>query len=175
MIPGGASHTTLEKIGYLQQVADDPTRPDALRAEADAGLERIEAGEPVHPTYQAIRDADATARQRREAELQARAEAAVARAKSRKKSKQTPLRSLPLAAEEEPPARYPVRAFVQTWGELSGWWTHYDADDLATQLTDEQVESFLTTAEGTSRFADDLRTARARDEEEPGPPLLRAL
>ncbi|NNG18774.1 ParB N-terminal domain-containing protein [Naumannella sp. ID2617S] len=175
MIPGGASHTTLEKIGYLQQVADDPTRPEAMRAEAAAGLERIEAGEPVHPIYQAIRDADATARQRREAELQARAEAAVARAKSRKKSKQTPLRSLPIAAEEEPPARYPVRAFVQTWGELSGWWTHYDADDLATQLTDEQVESFLTTAEGTSRFADDLRTARASDEEEPGPPLLRAL
>ena len=175
MIPGGASHTTLEKIGYLQQVADDAARPEALRAEATAGLERIEAGDPVHPIYRAIHDADATARQRRDAELQAQAEAAVARAKSAKKGKRTPLRPLTAVAEEGEPVRYPVRAFVQTWGELTGWWTHYDADDLAAHLTDEQVENFVMIAEGTSRFADDLRAARTRDQGEPGPPLLRAL
>lgn len=174
MIPGGASHTTLEKIGYLEAVAADTTQPEALRAEAAAGLERIEAGDPVHPIYQTIRETDATARQRREAELQARAEAAVARAKASKKGKRTPLRSLPVAGDEGQPVRYPVRAFVQTWSELAGWWTHYDADDLAVHLTDEQVENFLTTAEGASRFADDLRAARTPDEE-PGPPLLRAL
>ena len=174
MIPGGASHTTLEKIGYLEAVAADTTQPEALRAEAAAGLERIEAGDPVHPIYQTIRETDATARHRREAELQARAEAAVARAKASKKGKRTPLRSLPVAGDEGEPVRYPVRAFVQTWGELAGWWTHYDADDLAVHLTDEQVENFLTTAEGTSRFAADLRAARTPDEE-PGPPLLRAL
>ncbi|WP_232548368.1 ParB N-terminal domain-containing protein [Propioniciclava soli] len=56
MIPGGASHTTLEKIGYLEAIAADTTQPEALRAEAAAGLERIEAGDPVHPIYQTIRE-----------------------------------------------------------------------------------------------------------------------
>jgi ParB family chromosome partitioning protein len=62
MIPGGASHKTLEKIGYLEHIANDPAQPETLRAEAAAGLERIEAGDPVHPIYQAIRDADAVTR-----------------------------------------------------------------------------------------------------------------
>ena len=56
--------------------------------------------------------------------------------------------------------RYPLRAFVQTWGELANWWTHYDADTLARELTDEQFDNFLATVEGTTRFADALHTAR---------------
>jgi len=36
MIPGGASHTTLEKIGYLEDVANNPNQPETLRAEAAA-------------------------------------------------------------------------------------------------------------------------------------------
>ena len=61
------------------------------------------------------------------------------------------------------PARYPVRAFVFTWGELDQWWTHYDVEHLAAELSDEQIDLFLTTAEGTSRFAEELRTLRDRD------------
>lgn len=172
IIPGGVSHTTLEKIGYLEQVAGETAQPDALRAEATAGLERIEAGEPVHPIYQAIRNADAITRQRREAELQARAEAAVAHAKSVKRGKRTPPRPLPIVANEGKPVRYPVRAFIQTWGELANWWTHYDTDALANELTQEQFESFLETAEGTARVADELRSARHATGERPP---LRAL
>ena len=172
MIPGGASHTTLEKIGYLEDIANNPAQPEMLRAEAAAGLERIEAGDPVHPIYQAIRDADTSARERREAELHARAEAAVAQAKSIKKGKRTPPRPLPLVTGDGQPVRYPLRAFVQTWGELTNWWTHYDADTLAGELTDEQFENFLSTADGTVRFADALRAAREGSAE---PPRLRAL
>jgi ParB family chromosome partitioning protein len=67
---------------------------------------------------------------------------------------------LPLVTDDGQPVRYPLRAFVQTWGELANWWTHYDADTLAAELTDEQFENFLTTAEGTVRFADALHAAR---------------
>lgn len=172
MIPGGASHTTLEKIGYLEDIANNPAQPETLRAEAAAGLERIEAGDPVHPIYEAIRDADTTARERREAELHARAEAAVARAKSIKKGKRTAPLPLPVVTGDGQPVRYPVRAFIQTWGELTGWWTHYDADTLAGELTDEQFENFLATADGTVRFADALRAAREGSAERP---RLRAL
>ena len=61
---------------------------------------------------------------------------------------------------ETEPARWPVRAFVATWSELADWWTHYDAEVLANELNDEQIASFLATADGTSAFADELRTAR---------------
>ena len=109
---------------------------------------------------------------RRVAELHARAEAAVAHAKSIKKGKRTPPRPLPVVTDNGQPVRYPLRAFIQTWGELANWWTHYDAGTLAAELTDEQFENFLSTADGTVRFADALRAAREGSAE---PPRLRAL
>jgi len=160
MISGGRSYKTLDKIGYLEDIAGNPAQPETLRAEAAAGLERIEAGNPVHPIYQVIRDADTAERERREAELHARAEAAVAQTKSIKKGKHTPPLPLPRVSGDGQPVRYPLRAFVQTWGQLADWWTHYDADTLAAELTDEQFENFLTTTDGTVRFADAVRAAR---------------
>src|SRR5699024_2238424 len=65
-------------------------------------------------------------------------------------------------ADDGEVVRYPVRAFVHTWTELTGWWTHYDIDELARELDDEQFETFLATVEGTRRFADELRAARTR-------------
>ncbi|GMA39687.1 hypothetical protein [Mobilicoccus caccae] len=111
-------------------------------------------------------------RERREAELHARAEAAVAHAKSLKKGKRTTPRPLPVVSDDGQPVRYPLRAFVQTWGELANWWTHYDADTLATELTDEQFDNFLATVEGTTHFAETLHAAR---EDTAMRPRLRAL
>ena len=96
----------------------------------------------------------------------------MAQAKSIKKGKRTPPRPLPVVTDDGQPVRYPVRAFVQTWGELTDWWTHYDADTLARELTDEQFENFLATTDGTLRFADALRAAREGAAERP---RLRAL
>ncbi|GAB3767886.1 ParB N-terminal domain-containing protein [Microlunatus parietis] len=161
MIPGGASHTTLDKIGYLERLAADSAQPDAVRVEAQAGLERIETRAPVHPIYETIRQSATAAREGRGAELHALADQAVARATAKKKGSRTGPR--PIApAEAREPVRYPVRAFVQTWGELADWWAHYDADHLAAELTDEQTAGFLDTAEGTGRFAARLREARNR-------------
>lgn len=162
MIPGGASHTTLEKIGYLEQITADPAQPAPIRGDAASGLERIEAGAPVHPIYQAIRDQVTAAQADRESDLHRLADEAVARAHATKKNQGKPPkpRPVPPAGADGEPMEYPVRAFVLTWCELADWWTHYDAEHLAAELTDEQIESFLTTADGTSRFANDLRAAR---------------
>ena len=172
MIPGGGSYKTLEKVGYIEEIAANPAQPETLRAEAAAALERIEAGDPVHPLYQAIRESADAAREVREATMHALAEDAVARANAMKKGKKPKPRPKPLVPDDAPPVRYPVRAFVQTWGELAGWWTHYDIDVLAVELTDEQYENFLTVAEATARFADSLRAAR---EAHAAQPILRAL
>lgn len=172
MIPGGASHTTLEKIGYIEDIAANPAQPESLRAEAGAALERIEAGDPVHPIYQAIRESADAAREVREATMHALAEDAVARANALKKGKKPKLRPKPITSDDAPPVQYPVRAFVQTWGELALWWTHYDIDALAAELTDDQYDNFLAVAEATADFADLLRTARTNHQDKP---ILRAL
>ncbi|TXH45326.1 MAG: chromosome partitioning protein ParB [Actinobacteria bacterium] len=172
MIPGGASYKTLEKVGYIEEIAANPAQPETLRAEAAAALERIEAGDPVHPLYQAIRESADAAREVREATMHALAEDAIARANAMKKGKKPKPRPKPLVPDDAPPVRYPVRAFVQTWGELALWWTHYDIDVLAVELTDDQYENFLTVAEATARFADDLRTTR---DAHAAQPILRAL
>lgn len=79
MIPGGASHATLEKISQVQRIADDPQQPEPLREQAAAALAQIEAGGPVDPAYQRVRAAAAEAEQARQAELHAMAADAVAR------------------------------------------------------------------------------------------------
>ena len=176
MIPGGASHKTLDKISYLEQIADDPAQPTELRAHVTAELARIDAGAPVHPIYEAVRTAVATAQGQREADLHQLAADALARAKNTQRKKRAP-RPVPSPDDAGEAVRYPVRAFVLTWGELVDWWTHYDAGQLAAELSDEQIESFLTTAAGTGRFAEELRAARDRQTGDPGPVRgrLRAL
>ena len=123
MIPGGASHTTLEKISFIEDIAANPAQRESLRAEAAAALERIEAGDPVHPIYQAIRESADTAREIREATMHALAEDAIARANAMKKGKKPKPRPKPVTSDDALPVQYPVRAFVQTWGELALWWT----------------------------------------------------
>lgn len=160
LVTGRASYTTLEKIGYLERFATDSAQPEALRAEAQAGLRQIEAGAAVHPIYETVRQNATASQSSPEAELHALADEAVARAAAKIKKKGGPAGPRPISPADRAPAQYPVRAFVQTWGELAGWWTHYDADHLAAELTDEQATGFLDTAEGTIRFAARMREAR---------------
>lgn len=162
MIPGGASYKTLEKIGYLEQIAEDPAQPAALRAQVVAELERIDSGAPVDPIYRHVCGLAEAAQEQRETDLHQLAADALARAKDAKKTRTHRPRAV--RDDDGEPARYPVRAFVLTWGELDQWWTHYDVEHLVAELSDEQIESFLTTVEGTSRFADELRTLRDRDD-----------
>src|SRR5699024_1754307 len=154
MIPGGVSYKTLDKIDYLRQVTDDPDLPATVRGDAAAELERIDAGAPVHPGFERIRAA-LTEAASETTDLEALAQQAVARAQAAQ-TKPAPVTS----TGETEPARWPVRAFVATWSELADWWTHYDAEVLANELSDEQIASFLATADGTSTFADELRTAQ---------------
>ncbi|MGO3153457.1 MAG: ParB N-terminal domain-containing protein [Galactobacter sp.] len=162
MVTGAASYKRLEQVGWLQNIVEDPAQPADLRAQVAAQLEQIDAGAPVDPIYRHIRSLAEAAQEQRETNLHQLAADALARAKDAKAKKRPP-RPRASTDDDGEPARYPVRAFVLTWGELADWWTHYDAEQLANELTDEQIESFLTTAEGTSRFADELRTLRDRD------------
>jgi len=162
MVTGRASYTTLERIGHLQALANDPAQPDQLRQHVTEELARIEAGAPVRPIYEALRDtiqaATAQANAEQDADLDALAQQALARAKHAAAGKRRARHHRTPSPEGDSAARYPVRAFIATWGELENWWEHYDLDELAATLTDEQIDSFLRTAQGTSTFADHLAT-----------------
>ena len=61
MIPGGASHATLDKVTWLKDTANDPGQPEHVRRQAAEELEKIEQGAPVHPAWQRVRDLTTTA------------------------------------------------------------------------------------------------------------------
>lgn len=159
MIPGGVSHTTLEKITFLQQLLADESQPEPVRQHVAAELEHIGAGAPVHPAYQRVRQLAATAEPNLfTQDIAQLAEEALARIKSQpdKKRRLVPGTRQTRPDDDEP---WPVRSFVHTWNELNGWWNHFDATILANQLTKDQAAVFFTAADGTARFAEQLRTA----------------
>ncbi len=65
MIPDGPSHTTLEKINYLQHLVDDETQPESVREGVAAELELIGSGSAVHPSYERARQLVAAAQPER--------------------------------------------------------------------------------------------------------------
>ncbi|WP_460743014.1 ParB N-terminal domain-containing protein [Mariniluteicoccus endophyticus] len=156
MIPGAASYKTLDKIGYLQHHAADESLPAGVRERLDTELQAIEEGGPVQPAYERARALIDQHHADRDAHLDDLARAALARAqqaKSKNKKKTPTLPSTPLEGV------WPTRRFVLIWDELDSWWTHYDADILAAELTPEQVTAFLTVVDGSVAFADQLRAA----------------
>lgn len=158
MIPGAASYRTLDKIEAIQQAADHDDIPDDTRAQVADALARIESGAPVHPIFEEVRALIDDPARSRDAELDRLAQEAVARAKNR------PRRTKKAAAPAPPGLTvWTTRSFVVIWGELTDWWTHYDPAVLAGELTEEQIEMFLTIADGTARFATALTAARNRN------------
>ena len=178
MIPGAASYRTLDKIEAIQQAAGRDDLPDDTRTQVADALARIEAGAPVHPIFEEVRTLIAGPARSRDAELDRLAQEAVARAKNRPRRTKNPAAPAPTGLTV-----WTARSFVVIWGELTDWWTHYDPVVLAGELTGEQIEMFLTIADGTARFATALTAARDqttdhnedRGEGEGGVRHLRAL
>ncbi|MEX3564787.1 ParB N-terminal domain-containing protein [Micrococcus endophyticus] len=158
MIPGAASYRTLDKIEAIQQAADRDDLPDDTRTSVANALARIEAGAPVHPIFEEVRSLLAGPARSRDAELDRLAQEAVARAKNRPRRTKNPAAPAPAGLTV-----WTARSFVVIWGELTDWWTHYDPAVLAGELTEEQIEMFLTIADGTARFATALTAARDRN------------
>lgn len=137
MVTGSSSYTRLEQIGFLQRLADDPAVSEALRTQVRDGLAQIEAGAPVNPIFQRLRGAHAEAGTERDHRLHELADEALTRVHAAKAGKaKKPPASPPRRriTEDDQPARFPVRAFVLTWGDMEAWWTHYDVVELAAEL-----------------------------------------
>lgn len=188
MVTGRNSYTNLERINELQQLADDPSQPDAVRQRAQTELDAINAGGSVTAAQQrthieqslseleslaadgsqpyGIRDAAETGAARvrdleagtRTAELEQLATQALQRAKNATKRK-TARPHTPLADGQ--PAPLTLRSFVLLWDELHGWCHHYDPTAIGRDLTDKQWDQFLATVAATNEFATAARAARS--------------
>lgn len=54
LVTGRAAYTRLEEFGRIQDIADDQTQPDEVRARARAEIEAITAGGHVHPALHRV-------------------------------------------------------------------------------------------------------------------------
>lgn len=170
MIPGPVAQRTLDKIEFVQLAAERTDLPAEAQAEVAAALAQIEAGAPVHPIYERIRALTGEVQASRDADLDQIAQAALARAKAASSGRRGTKSATPA------PMVWTTRSFLVIWGELDGWWTHYDPAQLAVELSDEQAEQFVTIADHTAEFATALQGARAASGDEPASERhLRAL
>lgn len=184
MVTGRRSYTTLDRISKLQRMAADPNLDETLRSRARDELASIDRGGSVTSAHRRmnaqlalvelerlaadaaqpddIRQASsagaarvhAVTRTSSEAELEQLAREALERARTVKKGQNG---GSGVASER----RLPARSFVYLWDDLREWWLRYDCVEIASTITDEQLEQFETTLAGTVDFAERLRSLRA--------------
>ena len=157
-----ASHTRLEQICEMEQIASDRDRPAVLRKVAEFELEQIRQGGAVDPSYQrvnaAVRAAPTQNPDDSQEALEALAEVALAHANEDRARRIRENRQKRATAAEG--ARRSVRSFVLMWADLQGWTEHYDAVEVGQQLSDADWVSFERIVQETCAFADSARSER---------------
>lgn len=189
MVTGKKGYTKLEQIGRLEELAADDAQPTSVRERAQAGLDAIGQGGSVSPAYRraqaeqslaelgrlaeddtepgGVRDAAARALARlrgqqstvRAAELERVAADTLARVRAA--TKRRPGRPQPVPGQgQDEPARYPIRVFVATVNDLTGFTSHFDPAELAAALDEEQWAEFETVLDALNELAEQMRSAR---------------
>lgn len=137
-VTGAASYKRLEQISTLQAIVDDETRPLTIRRLAEAKLDAIEAGAPVASAYESVMQAMVTVEREPDPTLTPEQIAQLGVAALERAKRERPTRVQPLKAHQRPPApvKRSPKALVLTWRDLDGWTRHYDADQVAKELSD---------------------------------------
>lgn len=126
-------------LAELDYIAHDPDAHESARRHANIEADSIRS----------------TSADMKTAELERLANEALQRVKDQSVSmKSRPLRPAPEPKlSDGPVARFPVRAFRVLWSEMANWWLHHDPTEIAEALTDDELEAFQETIDGTERFA----------------------
>jgi ParB family chromosome partitioning protein len=163
MVTGNASHTRMEQIGQIRDLADDPTQPQGVRVVAKAALESIRDGHPVSPAYQSVQAALGTQvaapgyQRPTDAELGAMVAAAVERIRGANQKPSRPQASTPPATTGFAASR---RRWVITFHELDGWLDGYGPAVLATSVSAAEWTAFERVLTQMTAFAEAGRAAR---------------
>ena len=184
-ITGKKSFTALNQVLNLQRLAEDPSIRDHVREVARRELAEMDADGSVHGHYLTVRAAastdalarlvedpgqpeavraraagelDTLDRSRPPAELVKAAQAAIARATTNADSDDSGEAGAGpgLVAVK----RYGLRAFLATIEEMDGWWQHYDPDEIAAGLTEEQWQRLCACLDASTTFIQTIAAAR---------------
>jgi ParB family transcriptional regulator, chromosome partitioning protein len=161
LVVGNNGYHRLEKVGWLEDVRDDATRPPSVRKLAAEALDQIEKGGPVDPPYKRVRAADRLASAPAgpdpdvEDALGREAAEALKRVQNPGRREGAATRTHPKGTQFRTP-----RSFVLTWTELDGWTQWYDANAIAEQISDEEWERFERVVAESVEFAGHVRELR---------------
>ncbi|WP_194396243.1 ParB N-terminal domain-containing protein [Microbacterium atlanticum] len=180
LVTGRRSFTTLDRIGRLQDIADDSSLPAQVRRHAEEELDAVANGAPVLPAFrrvseeQVLTELDGVAQSQAESpEAQKAAVQAAAKIRAGEQPswgedpKQFAVRALTRSQGTSAPNSSPRRVataelkrFVFTWDDLAGWWERFDPTVIAAGLTQEEWHRFEATLEGSLSFAHRIRELR---------------
>lgn len=155
-----ASYKQLEQILWMERIAADREQPQDVRDVAEAELERIRNGGAVDPGYQRVRAVAEAAANRPDPDADfdhAAAEALeIAKAERRERMRRNREKRAAAAAVRK---RTP-RSFVLLWAEMLGWTDHYDAEQIAREVRDDDWQLFEKVLQEMDAFAREVRSLR---------------
>lgn len=165
MVTGSGSYQRLDHIKFLQAVAADSFQPPTVRELATAELAAVESGSPVEPAYRKVQAAiELAAHPSPEDDnldrFATEALERVKQTKARRGTKRPPEASSRQDPHERSPRYRTLRSFLLTWAELEGWTAHYDLDELARELTDDEYTRFDRVISESVAFRDRLGATR---------------
>lgn len=162
LVTGSASYTRLNQILAMERVAADRDLSAGVRQVAADELERIRNGGPVDPGYQRVRAVVEAAERRMDSpdvDVDAEADAKRARDDADRLRRMRENRARRVAAAAN--AKRSVKSFAMVWREMDGWSKHYDAHQVATELSAEDWAMFNQVLEETTTFARTVEAERA--------------
>lgn len=169
-ITGQQSYHRFDRIAFLQAVSSDPFHPTTVRELAATELDAVETGAAVEPAYRRVKAAIELASQPDTETDDLDGLAAEALARVRQKQARRGMRAIQNSppepcpdtdAQPDEPVKYrTLRSFLLTWTELEGWTKHYDVNQLAHDISDEEYAHFDRVITESLAFRDRLAHAR---------------
>jgi len=160
VITGEQSYHRFERILWLERVsATSSPHSAAIRALAASKLKEIENGAPVWPGYSCVKAAIEISAKETPSSDDLEALAAAALERVHQEEARRGVRALQRNHGSGPKHRT-LRAFILTWTELDGWSQHYDVEEIAAGVKQEEWELFVRVVAETVAFADSLRNSR---------------
>lgn len=160
LVTNRASYNQLEQILAMERIAADRQRPTGVREVADAELECIRNGGPVDPGYQRVRAvAEAAANQPEPDDDFGQVAAEALKLAQEERRKRIHRNRVERAAAAAARKRTP-RSFVLLWAEMLGWTDHYDAEQIAHTVKDDDWKLFEQVLEEMTAFASEVTSLR---------------
>lgn len=164
LVTGNDSYATFDRMNALIAWSTDESQPADVRQMALSEVERCNLGGPVRPAYERVRDEIERQAALRTAKSTTRPRLKVVPPPDEKPSSERRPRPRPTERVEPtptPPPKRSARAFVATFQDLVGSEELYDVDQLASELSAEEVEQFLGVCAEIEHLRDALVTRRA--------------